>query len=188
MNTVSNTTSKPNKTTALVRVQALIAGTQKHFPASSFTLGNTAYTTATLVQALQSLESALQALSAAHASLKNAGLALNAIEAKVSPIIQDYRRYVMSAFSTAPQELADFGLQPPKARKPLSSDKRAAATAKLRSTRAARGTTSKKQKAAVKGNVTGVDITPVIGTSAPVLPPSPVANGASAAAAASASK
>jgi hypothetical protein len=58
-------------------------------------------------------------------------------------------------------QLADFGLQPPKARKPLTNEQRAAAVAKLRATRAARGTTSKKQKLSVKGDVTGVQITPV---------------------------
>jgi hypothetical protein len=158
---MSNTTSKPNKATALTRVQAIIAGTQKHFPASTFTLGNTAYTTATLIQALQSLENALAALAAAHVSVKDAGTALRDIQAKVGPLMRDYRRFVLAAFSTAAQELADFGLPPPKARKPLSSEKRAAATAKLRGTRKARGTTSKKQKLAVKGDVTGVTVTPI---------------------------
>jgi hypothetical protein len=156
----STTTSKPNKATALARVQALIAGTQKHFPNGSFTLGNTAYTTATLIQALKSLESAITTLNAAHASVSDAGTALRDVQSKVAPLMRDYRRFVLATFSTATQELADFGLQPPKARKPLDSQKRAIATAKAKATRTARGTTSKKQKLAVKGNVTGVTITP----------------------------
>jgi hypothetical protein len=61
-------------------------------------------------------------------------------------------------------------LQAPKARQPLPTEKRAAATAKLRATRTARGTTSKKQKLAVKGDVTGVTVTPIT-TPAPASPP-----------------
>jgi hypothetical protein len=158
----SNTiTSTPNKATALARVQALMAGTQKHFPNGSFTLGNTAYTTDTLVQALQGLEHALIVLNAAHASVKDAGVALRSIEAKVGPLMRDYKRFVLATFSTATQQLADFGMQPPKARKPIDSQKRAAATAKMRATRTARGTTSRKKKLAVKGDVTGVLVTPI---------------------------
>lgn len=158
---MSTTTSKPNKATALAGVQALIAGTLKHFPNGQFTLGNTAYTTATLVQALQTLEHALVALNAAHISAKDAVLALHGVETNVAPLIRDYKRFVQSAFNNAPPQLADFGLQPPKAKKPLTSEQRAAATAKMKATRAARGTTSKKQKLAVKGTVTGVVVTPV---------------------------
>ena len=158
---MSTATSKQNKATALARVQALIAGTKQHFPNGSFTLGNTAYTTATLIQGLQSLENALVTLNAAHTSVKDAGTTLRDTQAKVGPLMRDYRRFVLATFSTATQNLADFGLQPPKARKPLDSEQRAAATAKMRATRKARGTTSKKQKLAVKGDVTGVVVTPV---------------------------
>jgi hypothetical protein len=87
----------------------------------------------------------------------------------VGPVIRDYKRYLLASFGTAPQTLADFGMQPPKARKPLTSDQRAAAKAKVTATRAARGTTSKKQKLAIKGDVKSVNITPV--KVAPVTPP-----------------
>src|SRR5260370_42069951 len=52
-------------------------------------------------------------------------------------------------------------MQPPKVRTPMDSDKRAGAVAKMRATRKARGTTSRKQKLAIKGDVTGEHITPV---------------------------
>jgi hypothetical protein len=158
---MSTNTSTPNKATALALVQALIAGTEMHFPNGSFTLGNTAYTTATLIQALKSLENAFVVLNGAHTSVKDAGTALRDIETKVAPLIRDYKRFVLATFSTATQELADFGLPPPKARKPMTSETRVVATAKLRATRTARGTTSKKKKLAVKGDVTGVTVTPI---------------------------
>ena len=161
-------------------MQALIAGTQKHFPNGQFTLGNVAYTTATLVSALQSLVDALTAVNTAHAALKDAIAALTATNAKIMPLVQAYRRYVSAAFVNATQELADFGMTPPKARAPRTSAQKAAAAAKLRATRAARGTTSKKQKLTVQGDVTGVQITPITAsgnasTSTPT-PPQPAAS------------
>jgi hypothetical protein len=59
------------------------------------------------------------------------------------------------------QSLADFGLQPPKARAPLTSEQKTAATVKAIATRKARGTTSKKQKLAISGHVIGVTVTPI---------------------------
>jgi len=151
---MSTITSVKNKATTSTHVQALIAGTQKHFPNGQFTLGNAAYTTASLVQTLQGLADALTALNAAHASVKDGVAALRAAETKVAPVIRDYTSFLRATFSTATAQLGDFGLQAPKAHQPLTTEKRAAATAKMKATRAARGTTSKKQKLAVKGNVT----------------------------------
>ncbi len=157
---MSSTTSRTTAT-ALARVLGLITGTQKHFPNGQFTLGGTAYTTATLIQTLQGLADALSAVTAAHASVKDAIAALAGMDAKVGPIAKAYTRNVLAAFSNATQTLADFAIPAPKPRTPRTSEQNAAAAAKAKATRAARGTTSKKQKLAVKGAVTGVQITPV---------------------------
>jgi hypothetical protein len=167
---MSTIQSAKNQASALAHVQALIAGTQKHFPNGQFTLGNTAYTTATLVQALQSLVDAFTALTAAHASVKDGVAALRTTATKVDPVIRAYTSFLRATFSTATAQLGDFGLQAPKAHQPLSSATRVVATAKAKATRTARGTTSKKQKLAVKGDVTGVVVTPVT-QSAPSSPP-----------------
>ena len=170
---MSTITSAKNKATTLAHVQALIAGTQKHFPNGQFTLGNTAYTTASLVQTLQSLADALAALNTAHASLKDGVVALHATATKVEPVIRNYTSFLRATFSTATAQLGDFGLQAPKARQPLPTAKRAAATAKSKATRAARGTTSKKQKLAIKGDVTGVTVTPITAPAASSPPATP---------------
>ena len=148
---MSTITSAKNKATALTHVQALIAGTQDQFPNGQFTLANTAYT-------------------AAHASVTDGLAALRATETKAVPLIRAYTSFLRATFSTATAQLGEFGLQAPKAHLPLPTAKRAAATAKLRATRAARGTTSKKQKLAIKGDVTGVTVTPIT-TPAPASPP-----------------
>jgi hypothetical protein len=163
---MSSITSKSSKATVLTRVRALIAGTEKHFSTTAFVLGKTAYTAATLTEALQSLANAIVRLNALHASVKDAVMELRAIETQVAPLMRDYQRVVLAAFSTGAQELADFGMQPPKARTPMDSEKRAVAVAKMRATRKARGTMSRKQKLAIKGDVTGVHITPVTRTEA----------------------
>jgi hypothetical protein len=183
---MSTITSSKSKATALANVQALIAGTQKHFPNGQFTLGNTAYTTVSLVQTLQSLADALTAMAAAHASVKDGIAALRTTETKVGPVIRAYTSFLRATFSNATAQLGDFGLQAPKVRTPLPTEKRVTATAKLKATRTARGTTSKKQKLAVKGNVTGVTVTPIT-TPAPSSPaatpagPAPVATAPSGA-------
>jgi ABC-type transporter Mla subunit MlaD len=162
-----STTTKPNKAAALARVQALIAGTLKRFPNGQFTLGNVVYTTSSLVQLLGSLANAMTALNTAQAAVKDALLALDGLEPTVRPVMQAYLKFLRAAFNNAAAILADFGLQPPKARTPLTSEEKAAAAAKTRATREARGTKSKKALLEVSGNVTGVTITPVIAPASP---------------------
>ena len=174
-------TSNSSKATTLARVQALIAGTQKHFPSGQFTLGDASYTTATLVQALQGLVDAFAPVNAAHASVKDTVAVLRATEAKVAPLLRAYTSFLRATFSNATQ-LGDFGLQAPKARTPVATETRVVATAKLKATRIARGTTSKKKKLAVKGDVTGVIVTPVTHST----PASPAATPAASASTATA--
>jgi hypothetical protein len=164
---MSNTTSKPTKASTLAHVQALIAGTKQHFPSSTITLGNTAYTTASLVELLQSLADAIAATDAAHAATKEAVTASRGASAKVSPVMAAYKRWLLTTYGTAAQTLVDFGVQAPKARTPLTTGKLAAAAAKAASTRKARGTVGSKKKLAVKGDVTGVIMTPVTNALAP---------------------
>jgi hypothetical protein len=89
---------------------------------------------------------------------------------------------VKATWGTQPDVLADFGVPPKKARTPLTAQQKALAAAKRKSTRAARHTGGSKQKAAVKGNVTDIVITPVTApapaTSAPT-PATPAGSGGS---------
>jgi hypothetical protein len=152
---MSSTTSNLTKAQALAQVQALIAGTQKHLPTGSFTIGSTTYTAAALIQVLQSLVDAMTKRNAAVTGAKDAAAAEQVTETQVGPILQAYRRLVLAAYANATQTLSDFGLVPPKARTPMTTEQKAAAAAKAKATRTARGTTSKKAKLKVTGNVTG---------------------------------
>ena len=157
---VMSNTSK-SKAAALAAVQALIAGTLKHFPSGSFTLGNTSYTTASLVTLLQSVANALTSLNGAQLAAKHALTTLQGILAQADPVIQIYVRFLQATFDNTVPILADFGLEPPKEPAPKTSEEKAAAAAKAVATREARGTTSKKQKLTVKGNVTGINVIPI---------------------------
>jgi len=69
--------------------------------------------------------------------------------------------------------LADFGIQPPKVRVPLTVEAKAAAAAKRAATRAARHTMGSQQKKAVKGDVTGIVMTPITAAPPTVTTPAP---------------
>jgi len=172
---MSNSTSK-TKAAALAQLQALIAGTQKHLPNGSFTIGGTVYTSASLIQVLGTLVTAMTARIAAATGAKDALATEQATQTTVGPVALAYKNLVLAAFTNASQTLADFGLAPRKVPAPMTTEERAAKAAKAAATRKARGTTSKKQKLAVSGNVTGVIVTPVTAPAAasPVSPETPV--------------
>jgi hypothetical protein len=163
-----SSTKSTSKATVLAQLQMLVSGLQKQFPNGNFTLGNTAYTTVTLVAALMSLINAINAVTAAQASAKVAVAALRATSAQVGPIVLALKRNLLATFGDAADTLALFGLEPRKAPAPRTAKENAAAAAKAEATRKARGTTSKKQKLAVSGNVTGVEVIPM--TTPPAVP------------------
>lgn len=140
-----NTTKKLTKAETLARVQALIAGTQKHLPNVTVTLGNAPFTSAALIQAFQSLGDAVQKLDAAHASVKDALAGLASTREAVDPIIGAFDFLLRASFSDA-STLADFGLAPAKVRRKLTSEEQAAAAARALATRKLRGTMGPRQK------------------------------------------
>jgi len=166
--------TKQSKAVTVASLRALIAGLQAKFPGGQFTLENQALTTTALVQLIESLIEAIEAVNTAQASAKVAVATLRATRAKVGPVALALKRNLLSMFGSAADVLAVFGLVPRKARAKATSDQLAAAKAKAKATRIARGTASKKQKLAVTGNVTGVEIVPVTAPVAPPAQPAPV--------------
>lgn len=144
-----------------------VTGLQKQLPNGTFTLESVAFTTPTLVTFIQNVINALESLNAAQLNAKAALTAARAAMTTAGPTLSALRRNLLSMFGNAPQILAIFGLEPPKAKASKTVEEKAVAAAKLRATRKARGTASKKQKAAIKGNVIGVDITPVTAPASP---------------------
>ena len=169
---ITTTSKAVTQAGTLAQLQALILGLQKQLPGGQFTLLSTVYTTASLVTALQGTITALTAVTAAHAGLKVTLAAWEAEEAKMGPVILALRRVLQSMYGDAPDTLAVFGLEARKVPAPRTLAQKAATAAKAEATRKARGTTSKKQKLAVSGNVTGITITPITApTAAPPAEP-----------------
>jgi hypothetical protein len=158
------------KAQLVAELQALITGLQKQFPNGKFTLNNTAFTTKTLVQAIQRLIAAINAVNTVQAEEKTAVETLRTTKAQVGPVVLALKRNLQSMYGNTTNVLARFGLEPRKAPAPRTTEEKAASAVKARGTREARGTASKKQKRAVKGNVTGITVTPVIAP-AEVPPP-----------------
>jgi hypothetical protein len=150
------------KQSGTIHAGQLLAGIEKHFAnVASLTFASTAHVTADIVKALKSLIAMRAAVETAKAASK-AAVADEATDAPaIRALMADFDAFVKSQYSKSPDVLADFGLEPKKARTPTPAVKKAAAVAKREATRKARGTTGKKAKLAVKGDVVDVVVTPV---------------------------
>lgn len=159
--------STPSKLTIQARDARVIAGIQKHLQnVSALQLAGTTYAPADLVKLIQSRSDQAGAVATAYATWRTAVAADEALNTKLTPLIQALRQYVLNAFGSTGTVLADFGFTAT-VRKPLSPQAKVAAAAKAKATRAARGTKGKVQKKAVTGNVTGVTVTPVTAAASP---------------------
>lgn len=140
----------------------LIAGTNKHLSTlSTLMFGDGSYTPAQVTGQLQNLATLRDDVTAAQATTK-AKLAAEKAEAPtLIAFMHAFIAFVKATYSKQPDVLLDFGLKPNKKPAPLTVEQKAAARAKRQATRQARGTTSKKKKQAIKGNVTGVVVTPI---------------------------
>ena len=158
------------------KVKQLIIGANKHFPNGSQQLqvGGATFTVTGLTALFQSFVDNRAAVEASKAATKAKLQAESAQAPSQLAVIRAFETVVRSTFGSSADVLADFGLAPPKARTPLTTQQMAARAAKAKATRVARGTTSRKQKLAVKGDVTGVIVTPVTApTQAPPTSPAP---------------
>ena len=145
------------------RATQFIAGFQKHLASmASLTLASAVYTPAQILAALQLLVDLYAAVDTARAVAKAKLTAERAQAPAVLSLMAALESYVKLTFSESPDVLADFGLPPKKAPTPLTTEQQTVAVAKRAATRKARGTVGKKAKAAIKGNVVDVTLTPVV--------------------------
>jgi len=164
------------------QLQALITGIPEYCATTVFNVAGQTFTAPQAVAFLTTVQSAGTAIAASRVAWKAAIQASEKSNAGDGVVAREIREAIALQFSTAPTTLNALAIAPRKKAKPLTVEARAAATAKARATRLARGTESKKQKAAISGNVTGVTITP---TTSPTVTPSTGAPAVGAAAATS---
>jgi hypothetical protein len=128
------------------------------------------YTPAQITSALQTLVSLYAAVDTAKSVWKAKLAAVAAQAPALLSLMAALKSYVELTYSESPDVLADFGLPPKTVTTPLTTEQQAAAVAKRKATREARGTKGSKAKLEVKGNVTGVVVTPVTAAT-PAAPP-----------------
>ena len=157
----------------LSQYRALVAGIPMYCPTAVFTVAGQTFTAPQAVSYISTVLNAVAATASAKGAWKDAIIAEEKMMAQEGATVKAIRANIATMFSNQLNTLTAFEITPKKAYVPLSAAKRAAATAKAKATRIARGTTSKKQKALVTGNVTGVTITPTVaGSKAPTSAPS----------------
>jgi hypothetical protein len=156
-------TKTTTKTSSTTRATQLIAGTKKKYPNGSQVLsfGGGDHTVDEVTTKLQSLvdlrTEAENAKATAHTKVATERAQLPALLVFMSA----YVAFLKATFGDTPDALVIFGLPPRKQRTPPTADQQAAAVAKREATRQARGTRGPIAKKAVKGNVVGVEVTPL---------------------------
>jgi hypothetical protein len=154
-------TTTRTKTAVTGLAQQLIAGTAKHLgSATNVTLLGRTYTPADLTAQLQRVGSMHADVDAAKAATETKLAALKAGMTTIRPLMQALVAYVKATYGSQPDVLGDFGVHP-KAKKTLTAEEKAAAAAKRKATRVARGTKGSVQKKAIKGDVAGITVTPI---------------------------
>ncbi|HEV3194211.1 MAG TPA: hypothetical protein VGY54_27085 [Polyangiaceae bacterium] len=158
-----STLKKGNRKEADFATQ-LVAGAQKHLSnIGQLVIEGSTFTPAEAQAKLIAFANLRNDVDAARATLKAKLTAEMAQLAGLREFFLAFVTFVKAAFGNSPDILADFGVKPKKARKPLTVEQKAAAAAKRKSTRAARGVIGTRKRAVIKGDVTGVVVSPVKG-------------------------
>jgi hypothetical protein len=165
-------TKQDSKGQVVAFAKQLIAGADKHLAkATQVAFLGGSFTPDEIASKLQTLVNLRSDVNTARA----ATVAKLAAEATQAPALRTFMSafasYLKVAYGTSPDVLADFGIAP-KARTPLTVEAKAVAAAKRAATRAARHTMGTKQKKGIKGDVTGIILTPVKAPAPTVATPS----------------
>ena len=132
------TKKKRNNAAQMASDQSMVEGLVKH-AATLLTLavGGGTMKASDLVVVLQARIAAIKAAIAARAALMAAVAAEHAEIAKTAVMISGARQALKIMFAGQPDQLGDFGVAPPKPRKPLTAEQKALAKAKAAATRKA---------------------------------------------------
>jgi hypothetical protein len=132
-------------------LQQMLQGWQGIIPSSSALASSVgSLTQASVVQQLQTFLAAYSALDSADTAAKQTRAQVKAQLSQARQYQAVLKTALRNNFGEDSVQLAQFGLKPKKARKPLSTEKAAVKVAKLRATRVLRGTKGPVARAAVK--------------------------------------
>ncbi len=155
--------SKSTKSEEVTRATQFIAGITRHLAGvTQVTFTSAQHAPADLAKAFQLLVDLRAAVVTAQAVEKAKLVAESAQRPAILVLMDGFEAFAKLIYSEQPAALVDFGLAPKKTRRKLTAEQQTAATAKRLATRKARGTGGSRQKAAIKGDVTGVVVTPIV--------------------------
>jgi hypothetical protein len=166
---------KSTKSQVVVRAKQVIAGTAKHLASTQqIVLSGSSFTPDQITSKLQQLVTLRSDVDAAKATAAAKIVTEKAQAPALTALLSAFESFVKVSFGTSPDVLADFGLVP-KARATVTAQAKAAAAVKSAATRAARHTMGSRQKQGIKGDVTGVLMTPITAPPPVVTAPAPSA-------------
>lgn len=156
------------KATFAALLAALVKGINAELAGvDSFAIDGSRLARTDLLARIQTTLDAIAAVKAARSALAQAVASQKASVAQARALRSGVKRYLQSQYGPQSPKLQDFGFTPARIAK-KSVTAKAQAKVKSTATRAARGTTGRKQKALVHGDVTSVTLTPV--KAAPATP------------------
>lgn len=162
-----------NKKTTATQAENLGVGMKKRFPNGSQTI-TVGGMTITIDAANANLQAVVDNRSAVTVARAAANVTVSNENAKLPPLLTFMRAlvaFIRGTFGNDATALADFDLEPHKARTPMTAEQKAVAAAKRQATREARGEVSAKKRQAIKGNVTAeLVVTPVTPAAPPAAP------------------
>jgi hypothetical protein len=146
-------------------------GIQKHFKSKTISFGGGDHKIADVVGTLQSNVEAWNQHDQARLSAHQMYVKAEASEQATAPTRRALTTYIIAHFGESSPVLSDFGIPLKKDRRKLNTDERVMMVKRIRATRAARGTMSKRERNAIHGVVSddSSDVTP-----APTPAPAPV--------------
>ncbi len=170
MTTLSTINIATQKTTIEAEYKTLINGINTELAGvDSFVINGITYSRADLLAQLQSRITASEATKTARTALHNAVNSEQDLQQQMLLVRAGMRAYLVSRFGKGSGKLQLFGFAQTKTTQKTAQSK-AAAVAKAKATRTARGTLGKKQKSGIKG-VVPVQATPA--SSGPTAPSPP---------------
>ncbi len=135
------------------------------------TIDGEAYTPATLTGVFTTALTAMESADKAHSQWLAATHAMTPLVAKATGVLKALGKVIEGQYGANQTVLDTFGLPVPKPPTPPTTAEKAAAALKRAATREARGTTTKKAKKAVKGNVqVAITAVPVVAVPAHEAP------------------
>ena len=163
MATIASQSSGVNATALEKEMTDMDAGVLKDIPAKSpITINGTAMTQAQIDTQLKSYLATFAAADTARSQYQTALVARRNVQVEARDFYLQLKKAIIAYFGAQSAQLADFGLTPGKAKVPKTSAEKAVIAAKAMLTRAARGTTSKKEKEGINPGVGS----PAVGISA----------------------